>query len=363
MKNPYLKEMPCYPQKKTDKWLSWLAKNMQQQQQTIFMIEQLQSSWLTRKGDKRMYWIFNSFFEVLVFIPICIVNPGMLITWLLGLIIWIFYVFFSNPKKIERAILPIGGVLDSKSNFMARNKYMFREIKNIIKERWILLTLIGIFFGSVAGIVGSPSILVMEFYLFFFIGFLLWIYLVCIVAMVIASSRMRKKMISDIAKAKSVFETDSLIPNYGIKKLKKDAFRNGKNGMFISGFVGAILIFVFSLSIGENVYDSLIYSLLGAIWAGFSIGLLVFYFKSNSGIFVIRHYALRFYIYIRGYGPWNYERFLDYVVNDLQFMQQVGGGYIFIHRMLMEYFADLDENNAQIKKGSEQSKALSLGIN
>jgi hypothetical protein len=36
--------------------------------------------------------------------------------------------------------------------------------------------------------------------------------------------------------------------------------------------------------------------------------------------------------------PWNYARFLDYAVDRI-FLQKVGGGYIFIHRLLMEHFA------------------------
>jgi hypothetical protein len=36
--------------------------------------------------------------------------------------------------------------------------------------------------------------------------------------------------------------------------------------------------------------------------------------------------------------PWRYERFLEYC-SKLVFIRRVGGGYIFIHRMLLEHFA------------------------
>jgi hypothetical protein len=36
--------------------------------------------------------------------------------------------------------------------------------------------------------------------------------------------------------------------------------------------------------------------------------------------------------------PWNYARFLDHCCDRI-FLQKVGGGYIFIHRLLMEHFA------------------------
>ena len=46
-------------------------------------------------------------------------------------------------------------------------------------------------------------------------------------------------------------------------------------------------------------------------------------------------------LYRLGDAPWNYARFLDYATERL-FLQKVGGGYIFIHRMLLEHFAQMD---------------------
>jgi hypothetical protein len=39
----------------------------------------------------------------------------------------------------------------------------------------------------------------------------------------------------------------------------------------------------------------------------------------------------------------NIIRFLDYATEPI-FLRKVGGGYIFVHRLLQEYFADLWEN-------------------
>lgn len=46
-------------------------------------------------------------------------------------------------------------------------------------------------------------------------------------------------------------------------------------------------------------------------------------------------------LYISGYSPWNYARFLDDAIDRL-FLQKVGGGYIFVHRLLMEHFAQME---------------------
>jgi DNA polymerase III delta prime subunit len=69
-------------------------------------------------------------------------------------------------------------------------------------------------------------------------------------------------------------------------------------------------------------------------------------FGSTFGIFYggaafIQHFMIRIILYWNNCIPWNYARFLDYAA-DLIFLRKVGGGYIFIHRLLMEYFAELE---------------------
>ncbi|MBN2502957.1 MAG: NACHT domain-containing protein [Anaerolineales bacterium] len=53
------------------------------------------------------------------------------------------------------------------------------------------------------------------------------------------------------------------------------------------------------------------------------------------------HYILRYALSSDGQIPWKFNRFLDYAA-ERTLLRKKGGGYIFIHRMLMEYFAELD---------------------
>jgi len=46
-------------------------------------------------------------------------------------------------------------------------------------------------------------------------------------------------------------------------------------------------------------------------------------------------------LFVKGEAPWNYARFLDYAARRV-FLRKVGGGYIFVHRLLMDYFAALE---------------------
>ncbi len=59
---------------------------------------------------------------------------------------------------------------------------------------------------------------------------------------------------------------------------------------------------------------------------------------------------MRFILYRNGDIPWNYVRFLDYAADRI-FLRKVGGGYIFIHRMLMEYFAALETQTRVENRG------------
>jgi hypothetical protein len=63
---------------------------------------------------------------------------------------------------------------------------------------------------------------------------------------------------------------------------------------------------------------------------------------TGSGLVCIQHFTLRLILWWDGYIPWNYARFLDYASERI-FLQKVGGGYIFIHRLLLEHFAQMGE--------------------
>lgn len=78
---------------------------------------------------------------------------------------------------------------------------------------------------------------------------------------------------------------------------------------------------------------------------GFAIFIAVF----NGGLASIKHICLRWLLWYAGYGPLNYPRFLDYAADRI-LLRKVGGGYIFIHRLLLDYFASLNIASSLHKK-------------
>ncbi len=75
---------------------------------------------------------------------------------------------------------------------------------------------------------------------------------------------------------------------------------------------------------------------VGGLVAGLAIGLLIG--GVYGGLTLIQHLALRFIVARNNLLPWKLIPFLDHCT-DLIFLRRVGGGYIFVHRLLMEHFA------------------------
>jgi len=75
---------------------------------------------------------------------------------------------------------------------------------------------------------------------------------------------------------------------------------------------------------------------LAGLVVGLSGGLLY------GGIPCLQHLILRFLLWRNDLAPWPYARFLDHATERI-FLRKVGGGYIFIHRLLQDYFAGLWE--------------------
>jgi hypothetical protein len=144
-------------------------------------------------------------------------------------------------------------------------------------------------------------------------------------------------------------------PNEGIRRSLTGAFAT--TGLIFGGLV-VLLVGIWGMQLTQSflwqayessgagdhpmVDQSSEWNLAGAgLLAMFSFFLLwvaVCAGARYGGFDVIKHFILRFFLWQRSVGPLNYRRFLDDLVR-LVLIQKVGGGYIFIHRLLLDYFA------------------------
>jgi hypothetical protein len=116
-------------------------------------------------------------------------------------------------------------------------------------------------------------------------------------------------------------------PNEGIKRSLRNAL--------ISGLVVGLL---FGLVVG--LLDGLVVGLLHGLRSGLLGGLVVGLTGGLcfGGHAYLHHFALRLVLWQKNLAPLHYIRFLDHATARI-FLRKVGGGYVFIHRMLLEYFA------------------------
>ena len=104
-------------------------------------------------------------------------------------------------------------------------------------------------------------------------------------------------------------------------------------GFFISLKNSLIVGLIFGLIIGP--FFGLIFGLSGGLSGGLMYGL-----SGGGGMEVIQHMILRGFLANENVIPrWRYDKFLDHCA-ELGLLRKVGGGYIFRHRLLLEYFAE-----------------------
>jgi hypothetical protein len=147
-------------------------------------------------------------------------------------------------------------------------------------------------------------------------------------------------VIAAIAGMRPVVREMKTLPNQGIRLSVRCALHSA---LIVELILTLILWPLAFMSRSEpQVRDA---PVLQPLWGGLIVGLVLGLSGALlagawlGGIDVILHYFLRLLLYMKGRTPLNLVRFLDYAAKDLNFLQKVGGGYIFIHRMLLEHFA------------------------
>lgn len=123
-------------------------------------------------------------------------------------------------------------------------------------------------------------------------------------------------------------------PNQGIRRSARTALRVGGAVWLCVGLLIALAAGMPDLQIA-GLADRSLFGLLFGLVAGQFFGLMY------GGIACFQHVLLRLILWRGDTMPWRYAAFLDYCA-DHMLLYRVGGGYLFVHRLLLEYFAALD---------------------
>lgn len=198
-------------------------------------------------------------------------------------------------------------------------KWSGREVKKSLKFGLIIGIIAGLVFGFLFGVaLGLDEGVVVGLVMGLIVG---------LIAVLVRQSNVSNSI-----------ETRT-IPNQGIWLTAKNAFFYGLlSGLIIwlpsILFAGVIIRLSNEPTLREYILNFVIYSLGTGLMLALIVSLV------GGGIAVIHHFILRFILSIKRYMPWNYARFLNYATERI-FLRRVGGGYVFMHRLLMEHFANM----------------------
>ena len=293
-----------YDKEQATHWLSFLASQLQKHNQPVYYIESMQLSWLSSK-EQIWYRFVIGFFIGSIFGLISGSIFGTGVGILVGLLVSL--IAGITPKNIETT--------DSIQWSWGKSK----QALLIGLMAGLLGSNIGWVFGGVLNTV--------------FGGTLGILYIVLIVGL-------------DVKKIETKFT-----PNQGvIFSLKNFAWLG-----ILFGITFCITFGIVGLLLGQLIGGRVVavyFGVFTGILFGFVGGLSIVLFGGlinelgiapvgNGGNVVIQHYLLRFFLSYRNYLPGS-----DLVVflNDMDdhiLLRKVGGGYIFAHRVLLGYFANL----------------------
>src|SRR6266545_1117513 len=114
-------------------------------------------------------------------------------------------------------------------------------------------------------------------------------------------------------------------------------------GLLVGLFTGLLVGLLVGLFTGPLI--GLLVGLLVGLGSGLSFGL--FLALRNGGFAVLQHYTLRWLLYRNGSLPLRLVPFLDYCAERIFLRKVGGGGYIFVHRLLMEHFVGLERGTEE----------------
>jgi len=358
-----------YKPHQTIQWLSWLAEQMEHSSQSIFLIEDLQPSWIR---DPARNLIYNIGIK-LVFMSLW---GGLHV----GLISGLGTDFATlDVSRSAQGVLwgVLGGILYGVIGGLLSNwvnpdtKFRDGSIINGV--------LLGSIFGVVFGLSMLDSGLALTYgiaygVVYFILGVYIYgliheirgfkpidnirwsprktmMYLPLGILMAIAIKLGTSVGLIDSIAVGLMFQVimgfesartvdQNACPNYKV-------WRSAVNALKLFGIVAPLAGISFYIahnqSLASGISNGLIFG-VGAALGG----------AGGAGLNGIKHFLLRVIFWSSKAMPWNYARFLDYGCDRIV-LQRVGGSYVFIHRSLLEHFAQKANRTNGLKSKIRES--------
>lgn len=395
----------AYTEEQTRYWLWFLARNMQSHGQSMFMVEQLQPSWLLTKWQIFFYLLLSRtvMYGTLVMLVGCGIatffpgNFGFNIAYsflvfgsaiaAIGLIAGLLYapVFFlrtsqSLPRwaKLSARFFSLLGevtvlwlIVGPLEWALQRNgRSLNDDIQPVERISWSWMNFLkGLAFLTIEPPQwNSKPLLNRLLAIVFWTVRILWFGFLAVAGYLALAGTSgedadRGPDITDVA----FFLLPSLICAFfsAIRGRAVELKTKPNLGILLSGrnasitlAANSILILAAKLLASQFHRGSIEHA---AVSVFFLVGMIVgaIAWGRLGGLDFLAHYCLRFVLRRCGYIPRDYVRFLNYAATELGFLQKVGGGYVFMHRYLLEYFASSEQSSSGAADFSTEGHAAS----
>ncbi|MCB9422803.1 MAG: NACHT domain-containing protein [Ardenticatenaceae bacterium] len=356
--------------------LAWLAQRMDKHNQALFLIERLQPSWLPSYGWKWVYILGSRLFAGLI---------SSIMMWLYWLIIRINVPPFGTEwsQKVARVIPGRAAETDWwLMLFLGLSMGLLTAVFDALYYKWIAdrgyppvdktKQLVGriAFVGIVTGALATLFVSIYDnFYIAFSSGLVVaiafglniyfvygsnlrndirtvaalsWTWLGALIGLLIGLG-----IATTIEFVEWVlYGTSQLIPTYislGLMFMLLGGLRGNRVSITSNPNQGIWLSATNSL-IACNIVAFTMMAAMTVVWQNFRLGLVAGILSTVSIFFmfgggnVANHFYLRLLLWLTKDLSWDLVSFLEFSVNRV-FLHRVGGGYLFTHQTLQNYFA------------------------
>lgn len=371
-----------YAPQQTVRWLAWLAAKMEEHDRTVFLLEELQPSWLSRR-DRRLYLLAGHLITGLA---------GGLLMWLL--LHWLRAViprfqsvlspalagWLGIPLGVTELLVLLGGSLTLALLMALIHLWQFERapVHRGPAGEWFGRRR-GILVGLLTGLLTIATMLLFGNLALALSWGLAMGFMFGMVSRYLTGLDYRHDIRPVEALGWSWFEAGKGLlvglalaaageiletALFGYNGILRSVLFFGLAGFLVGGLYGrrieekSVLNQGILLSLRSAVAAALLAALaLGALtWlmrtprAAALTALLaaMIVFPLFGGVTVPKHLLVRLFLWREGHMPWRYGRFLEHAVQ-FGLLRQAGGGYTFMHRLLQDYYADRNQAASPLK--------------